>query len=138
MEALIEFLPPLAFLVAYMWRGIYATGSLMGATALLLIYDRLCHQQIPQMHLASALLVFALGSATLCRRYERLIIWKPTARFWALALAYLVSMVMRKPLIERLMTAVAAEALLGVPLADWSLITLVWTVCYVVIGILKL
>jgi len=44
MEALIEFLPPLAFLVAYMWRGIYATGSLMGATALLLIYDRLCNQ----------------------------------------------------------------------------------------------
>jgi len=139
MEALIEFLPLLAFLIAYKWQGIYAaTASLMGAMALLLIYDRLRHQRIPPMHLASATLVFVLGSATLWLRDERFIIWKPTALFWALALACIVSVVMRKPLIERLMTAAAAEAFVGVPLADWSLVTLVWAVFYVVMGMLNL
>ena len=64
MEALIEFLPLLAFLIAYKWHGIYAaTACLMGAMALLLVYDRLRHQRIPPMHLASAALVFVLGGA---------------------------------------------------------------------------
>lgn len=139
MEALIEFLPLLAFLIAYKWHGIYAaTASLMGAMALLLVYDRLRHQRIPPMHLASAALVFVLGGATLWLRDERFIIWKPTAFFWALALACIVSVLLRKPLIERLMTAAAAEAFVGVALADWSLVTLVWAVFYVVMGMLNL
>jgi len=139
MEALIEFLPLLAFLIAYKWHGIYAaTACLMGAMALLLVYDRLRHQRIPPMHLASAALVFVLGGATLWLRDERFIIWKPTVLFWALALACLVSVIRRKPLIERLMTAAAAEAFAGVRLADWSIVTLVWALFYTVMGALNL
>ncbi len=139
MEVLIELLPLLAFLIAYKWQGIYAaTASLMAAMALLLTYDRLRHQRIPPAYLASAVLVFVLGSTTLWLRDERFIVWKPTVLFWALALACIVRVVLGKPLIERLMTAAAAEAFVGIRPADWSLVPLVWALFYVVKGMLNL
>lgn len=139
MQALIEFLPLVAFLVAYNVGGIYAaTGTLMLAMSLLLVFDRLRHGRVPPLHLASAVLVFVLGGATLWLRDERFIVWKPTVLFWGLALACVASVVLRKPLIEKLMTAASAEAFTGVSRADWSLVTLVWAAFYAVMGLANL
>ncbi|MBU6378808.1 MAG: septation protein IspZ [Gammaproteobacteria bacterium] len=139
MQVLIEFLPLVAFLLAYKQAGIYAaTATLMVAMLLLLAYDRLRHGRIPPMHLASAALVFVLGSATLWLHDERFIVWKPTILFWGLAVACVVSVLLRKPLIERLMTAASAEAFAGISRADWSLVTLVWAVFYAVMGLANL
>jgi len=139
MQALIEFLPLVAFLVAYKVGGLYAaTATLMAAMLLLLAFDRLRHGRIPPIHLASAALVFVLGGATLWLRDERFIIWKPTVLFWGLALACVASVVLRKPLIEKLMTAASAEAFAGISRADWSLVTLVWAAFYAVMGLANL
>lgn len=139
MQVLIEFLPLVAFLLAYKQAGIYAaTATLMAAMLLLLAYDRLRHGRIPPMHLASAALVFVLGGATLWLRDERFIVWKPTILFWGLAVACVVSVLLRKPLIERLMTAASTEAFAGISRADWSLVTLVWAVFYAVMGLANL
>jgi len=140
MQTLIEFLPLIAFLLAYQWAGIYAaTATLMVAMAVLLGVNRWRTGKIAPLHLASAVLVFVLGGATLFLRDERFIIWKPTVLFWALALACLASLVVgRRSLIERLMTAASAEAFVGVARSEWVIVTAVWAAFYAVLGALNL
>jgi len=139
MQPLIEFLPLVVFFVAYKIGGLYAaTATLLPAMLALLAYDRLRVGRIPPLHLISAVLVFVLGGATLWLRDERFIIWKPTVFSWALAVACLASVAVRRPLIERLMTAASAESFGGVRQADWVLVTLVWSVFYAVLGLANL
>lgn len=140
MQTLIEFLPLIAFLLAYQWGGIYtATATLMVAMAALLIVNRWRTGKIAPMHLASAVLVFVLGGATLWLRDERFIIWKPTVLFWALALACMASLfVGQRTLIERLMTAASNEAFAGVTRGEWLVVTTVWAAFYLILGALNL
>src|SRR5665213_1521545 len=59
MQALLEFAPLAAFLVAYYAAGLYtATAVLMAAMAILLVVDYARGRRIPPMHALSALLVF--------------------------------------------------------------------------------
>ena len=139
MQALIEFLPLVAFFVAYKLGDLYAaTATLMVAMLALLAFDRLRHGRIPPLHLGSAALVFVLGGATLWLHDDRFIVWKPTVFSWALALACLASVAVRRPLIERLMSAASADAFAGVRPADWTLVTIVWAVFYAVLGLANL
>jgi hypothetical protein len=92
MNALLEFSPLLAFIVAYYLRDIYvATATLMVAMGLLLLADWLLTRRIPRMHLISTALVLVFGSATLILRSPVFIQWKPTIFMWLLAVAFLVS-----------------------------------------------
>lgn len=140
MHTLIEFLPLIAFLVAYRVAGIYAaTTTLMLAMAGLLIFNRLRTGKIAPLHLVSAGLVFLLGGATLLLRDERFIIWKPTALFWCLGVACLISLVVgQRTLIERLMTAASTEAFTRVTRSEWVVVTVVWALFYLVLGGLNL
>ena len=139
MQVLIEFLPLLAFLVAYKTADIYvATATLMAAMVCLLVYDRWKLARIPPLHLASAALVFVLGTATLLLHDKRFIVWKPTFLFWALAAACVVSVVMQKPLIERLMMAASTDSFSGIGARDWNFVTLLWAIFYASMGALNL
>lgn len=140
MQTLIEFLPLIAFLLAYQWGGIYsATATLMLAMAALLAVNRWRTGKIAPLHLASAALVFVMGGATLWLRDERFIIWKPTVLFWALAIACVGSVLIgRRTLIERLMTAASSEAFAGVTRGEWVVVTTVWALFYLVLGGLNL
>ena len=79
MQAVSEFAPLLAFIVAYYLRGLYAaTAVLMVAMLLLLAVDWLRLRRIPPMHALSALLVMIFGAATLLLHNKQFIQWKPT------------------------------------------------------------
>lgn len=140
MQALIEFLPLVAFLLAYRIGDIYiGTATLIAAMAALLVYDRLRQGRIPPLHLASAALVFVLGGATLVLRDERFIVWKPTVLFVALAIACLGSLfVGRQTLIERLMTGASAETFAHVRRVEWVAVTLVWSLFYALLAVMNL
>src|ERR1700729_317872 len=107
MQALLEFAPLAAFLVAYYAAGLYsATAVLMVAMALLLIVDYLRSRRVPPMHALSAALVFVFGTATLVLHNQRFIQWKPTVFFWLASVAFLVSFwVGKQPLVQRLLSA---------------------------------
>ena len=136
MQALLEFLPLVAFIGAYYAAGIYAaTGALMGAMALVLGVDWLRERRIPPMHGISAVLVFVFGAATLGLRDERFIQWKPTVFFWAVGIAFLVSQwVGRQPLAQRLMGAALGAQLGPVARGDWLRLNLAWVVFYAIMG----
>ena len=105
MQALSDFLPVLAFVIAYYVAGIYvATGVLIAATLAQVTLTWVRSRTVSKMMLISAALVLVLGGATLLLHNELLIMWKPTVLYTVLAMALLVSQyVGDKPLVERLL-----------------------------------
>jgi intracellular septation protein len=139
MQALLEFAPLLAFIIAYYVGGLYtATAVLMVAMAVLLAVDYLVHRRIPPMHGLSAVLVFVLGAATLLFHDKHFIQIKPTALFWLAGLAFLASFwIGERTLTERLLSA-ALQDQLQVPKAVWRRLNAVWVVFYALLGGLNL
>jgi intracellular septation protein len=139
MQALLEFAPLLAFIIAYYVGGLYtATAVLMGAMLLLLVVDYLLQRRIPPMHGLSAVLVLALGTATLLFHDKHFIQVKPTALFWLAAVAFLGSYwIGERTLTERLLTA-ALQDQVHVPKTIWRRLNALWVVFYLVLGALNL
>jgi intracellular septation protein len=139
MQALLEFAPLAVFLVAYYAAGLYvATGALMVAMLLLLIVDYARGRRLPPMHLLSALLVWAFGTATLVLHNQRFIQWKPTVFFWLASLAFLASFwIGDRPLAQRLLSAALGEETHVEPLL-WRRLNWLWIVFYVLLGFLNL
>jgi intracellular septation protein len=139
MQALLEFAPLLAFIIAYYLGGLYtATAVLMVAMLVLLVVDYLLQRRIPPMHALSAVLVFALGAATLLFHDKHFIQLKPTALFWLAGLAFLASFwVGERTLTQRLLSAALQEQV-QVPRSVWRRLNGVWVLFYGVLGGLNL
>jgi len=135
MQALIDLVPLVAFLVAYYVGGIYAaTAVLMVAMLPLLLFDWLRLRRIPPLHLASALLVLVLGGATLLLRDPRFLKWKPTVFLWLVAATALLSAwVGKAPLAQRLLQPLIehSEAL---PRSTWLKLNWFWVGFCVLLG----
>jgi intracellular septation protein len=139
MQALLEFAPLLAFIIAYYLGGLYtATAVLMAAMLVLLAVDYLLQRRIPPMHGLSAVLVFVLGAATLLFHDKHFIQLKPTALFWLAGIAFLGSFwVGERTLTERLLTA-ALQGQVRVPQAVWRRLNVLWVLFYALLGGLNL
>lgn len=139
MQALLEFAPLLAFVVAYYIGGLYeATAVLMVAMLALLAVDYLRQRRIPPMHALSAVLVFVLGGATLLFHDKQFIQLKPTALFWLAGLAFLASFwIGKRTLTERLLSA-ALQGQVQVPDSVWRRLNTLWVLFYGVLGGLNL
>lgn len=143
MQALTEFAPLAAFIVAYYLRGLYAaTAVLMGAMLVLLAVDWLRLKRIPPMHALSAVLVLIFGGATLALHDRVFIQWKPTVFFWLVSLAFIGSFwIGTRTLAERLLGATLAEAFgdrLRVSALLWRRLNLLWAVFYALLGALNI
>jgi intracellular septation protein len=139
MQALLEFAPLLAFIIAYYIGGLYtATAVLMVAMVPLLVVDYLLQRRVSPMHALSAVLVFVLGGATLLFHDKHFIQIKPTALFWLAGLAFLGSFwIGQRTLTERLLTA-ALQDQLHVPQSVWRRLNALWVVFYAFLGALNL
>jgi intracellular septation protein len=139
MQALLEFAPLLAFIIAYYVGGLYtATAVLMVAMLALLAVDYLLQRRIPPMHVLSAVLVFVLGGATLLFHDKHFIQVKPTALFWLAGIAFLASYwIGQRTLTERLLSA-ALQGQVHVPQTVWRRLNALWVVFYGVLGALNL
>jgi len=134
MKALIEFLPLVAFLVAYYLGDIYAaTAALMVAMPLMLLALWLLTRRVATMPLISTLLVLGFGTLTLVLRDPAFIKWKPTIFLWGVALVLLVSgFTARVPLIRPLLGALSEGR--RVTLAQWRALNWWWVACYALLG----
>jgi intracellular septation protein len=139
MQALLDLAPLVAFFVTYYLGGIYvATAVLMVAMLALLLLDLLRLRRVPPLHLLSAVLVLALGSATLILRDPRFLKWKPTIFLWLIALASLVSpWVGRAPLAQRLLAPMISRSE-TVPRRTWLKLNMLWVGFYALLGALNL
>jgi len=139
MQALLNFLPLAAFLVAFKWSGIYvATGTLMAAMVVLALLDYLRLGRVSKLHALSTVLVLVFGSATLALRDPLYLQLKPTILMWSLALAFLTSQWIGKaPLAQRMLEPTLGEGR-ALDRALWVRINLVWVMAYLFLGVLNL
>jgi len=135
MQAALNLLPLVAFLVAYRLGGIYvATAVLMASMVLLAAVDWLRTRRVSTMHAISTALVLAFGTATLLLHDPRFIKWKATVLYWLLALAFLGSQFIgRMPFIQRMLEPVVpgSERLGRV---HWLRLNFAWVVAYALLG----
>lgn len=136
MQLLFDFLPVIAFFVAYKVADIFvATITLIVATAIQMTIQWVRKRRLNPMHLVSAGLVLVFGGLTLLIRDTAFIMWKPTVVNWLFAAAFLVSLWRRlgdKPLVQRLMSASDADFKLD--RAQWRRLNWMWIAFFVVMG----
>lgn len=139
MQAILDLLPVLAFLVAYKLRGIYvATAVLMAGMGLLLAVTRMRGRRISVLMWVSAILVLLLGSATLLLHDPVFLKWKPTVYFWVMAAAFIgSSWVGRMPLAQALLQSALPESG-GVDRPAWLKLNAAWALFFALLGALNL
>ncbi|HVY22096.1 MAG TPA: septation protein A [Steroidobacteraceae bacterium] len=105
MQLILDFLPVIAFFVAYKLGGIYlATKTLMAAMPLLCLVTWLRTRKISGMLLTSTVLALAAGGVTLALHDPMFVKWKLTLLDGIFALAFLVAPYLGgKTLVERVM-----------------------------------
>jgi intracellular septation protein len=89
MAILFDFLPIVAFILAYKFAGIFvATGVLIVGVVLQAALQWFRERKVSAMLLISAVVVLILGSITLIFRNETFIQWKPSVASWVIAAAF--------------------------------------------------
>ncbi|HYW04663.1 MAG TPA: septation protein A [Gammaproteobacteria bacterium] len=104
MKILYDFFPVVAFFVAFRVYGIYvATALFMGLASAQVGWDWLRHRRLDTMHVATAVLAVLFGGATLLLHDARFIKMKPTVLYLLMAAVMAGSLLLRRPLLARLM-----------------------------------
>lgn len=123
MQLFLDFLPLLAFFVAYKLGDIYlATKALMIAMVLLCLVNWLRTRKISGMLLTSTLLALVAGGITLELHNAIFLKWKLTLLDGIFALAFLIApYVSDKTLVERVM-----ESAIKLEPAQWRILNRMW------------
>jgi len=137
MQHVIEYVPWVVFGLTYKFGGgLYpATAALMGAMALLLVYDWLTMRKLPQMHLILAVLVWVFGAATLILHDVRFLQWKASVFYWIAGLVLAGSaFIGKQTLLERLLGKSLPEGV-TLPARDWRACSIVMGLFYLLLGV---
>jgi intracellular septation protein len=135
MQLLFDFLPVIAFFVAYKLTDIFvATGVLIAAVIAQTTYQWVRHRKISSMALVSGVLVLVFGGLTLAIHDKAFIQWKVTIVNWLFAVAFLAAnFIGERPLTERIMGEnVTLERAL------WRRLSWAWVVFFAALGAINL
>ena len=136
MQILFEFLPLILFLGAYLYKGIYfAIGTLMVAMPIGFVVKYVRTQEVDKMYMWSTIFLLVFGGAALYFRNADFIYWKPTAFYWAVAVAFLISLwVGEKPLVRRFLELSGELPTDRIAPGDWRRLNLVWVGFFAAMG----
>ena len=135
MTFILDFLPLVAFFVAYKVYGMkIAVAVLMAATVVQVAGYRLLGKKVAKHLLVSALAVLAFGALTLSLDDPLFIMLKPTIVFCVLALGLGVALALGKNPIA----ALASEMLPVVPDRTWRNLGWQWVAMFLLLGMLNL
>ena len=135
MQLFIDFLPIVAFVIAYWLTDIKtAIAVIMVAMTLQVVITYALKRTVSRMLLASAALVVVLGGISLAINNDLVFKWKPTVLNWAFCAVLLVSRYAGdKPMMQRLLESVAkGENRLLAP--DWQRLNLMWAGFFLLSG----
>jgi len=137
---LVDFAPLVLFLAGYLYRDIFvAIVVLMIAMPISLLVKYLATRKLDRMLMWSTIFLFVFGGASLYLRDADFIYWKPTALYWALAIAFLLSQwVGEKPLVKRFFDLVGELPIDHITDRQIRTLNLVWGIFFVVAGILNI
>lgn len=134
MQLLFDFLPVIAFFVAYKSAGIYvATAVLMIAMVLQCGVQWLRQRKVSPMVLLSTVLVLVFGSVTLLVHDKAFIQWKLTVLDWLFALGFALAPYFGgQTLVQRLM-----GDKLSLAAHHWRTLNRMWILFFVIMGALN-
>jgi intracellular septation protein len=137
MQVLFEFLPLILFLAAYLYKGIYfAIGALMVAMPIGFVIKYVRTKKVDKMYMWSTIFLLVFGGSALYFRNADFIYWKPTAFYWAVAVAFLLSLwIGEKPLVRRFLEMGGELPTEKIEPADWRRLNLIWVVFFAAMGI---
>jgi len=135
MQILVDFLPVVAFVVAYWLTDIKtAIVVIMVAMAAQVAVTYAVKRTVNKMLLASAGLVIVLGGISLLINNDLVFKWKPTIFNWVLALVFLGSrFIGDRPIVQRLMQSMAKDEIV-LATHDWQRLNLMWVAFFLVSG----
>lgn len=136
MQALLDFLPVIAFVLAYYVTGEMSVAILviMGAVTLQVTATWLIRKEVNRMLLISAALVIVLGGISLLLDNPIFFKWKPTGLYWLFAVIFLGSQFIGDtPLVKRMMQAVSQDEI-ELPEDIWRKLNLAWVGFFVFSG----
>jgi intracellular septation protein len=135
MQQLLEWSPLIVFFLVFKLCGLYwATGALMIMVTIVLVAHRLRTGRYKTMHLVTAGVALALGTATLLLHDKRFIEWKPTVLLGLTALAFLGSSLFGKqPLARRMLEGVFNEPL-DISHKAWGAINVLWAAWFALLA----
>lgn len=136
MQALLDFLPVLAFAVTYWVTKDFNTAILviMVAVGIQVILTYAFTRKVQNMMLISAGMVIVLGGISLFLNNDLVFKWKPTVLNWAFALAFLGSQFIgEKTIIQRIMDSVA-KGEITLSSNHWRTLNLMWATFFLVSG----
>lgn len=136
MQFLIEFFPLILFLVAYFQKDIYfALIVLMVAMPIGLLLKYWRTKTWDRMYLWSTLLLLVMGAATLYFRNPAFLYWKPTAFYWALAVAFLASSFFGdKPFARRFLELTGEIRADSISAREWQQLNVGWVLFFAISG----
>ncbi|MGD8421900.1 MAG: inner membrane-spanning protein YciB [Gammaproteobacteria bacterium] len=131
MQLLLDYIPIIAFILAYFYKDIFfATAVLMAVMPVVLLLQWLITRKLNKIYGASTALVLVLGGFTLAFRNPTFLYWKPTVLNWAIAVVFLGSQwIGNKTVVERMLGNAAQ-------LADsqWTRLNQIWVSFFVFVG----
>jgi intracellular septation protein len=136
MQALIDFLPVIAFVVTYWLTGemSLAIVVIMVAVGLQLLGTWVIKREISMMLLTSAALVVVLGGVSLILDNPLFFKWKPTGLYWLFAVVFLGSQwIGERPLVQRMLTSLSKDDF-EMPGEAWRRLNLAWVGFFVIAG----
>ncbi|ELY5829241.1 septation protein A [Cronobacter turicensis] len=135
MKQLFDFLPLIVFFVFYKLHDIFwATGALIVATALAVIFSWYKYRKVEKMTLVTFVLVAVFGGLTIYFHNAEFIKWKVTIIYALFAGALLIGQwVMKKPLIQSML---GKEITL--PPHAWSRLNIAWALFFIFCGLLNI
>jgi intracellular septation protein len=136
MQALLDFLPVIAFVATYWITGDMSTAIavIMGAVSLQVLATWILKRKLSRMLMASAALVLVLGGTSLILDDPLFFKWKPTGLYWLFALLFLGSQFIgAQPMVKRMMLSVSEDEF---QLTDtvWKQLNLAWVIFFIVAG----
>ncbi|KFC80649.1 intracellular septation protein [Ewingella americana ATCC 33852] len=131
-EAAPRFSSPGGFFVFYKLYDIYyASGALIVATALALIFTWIKYRKVEKMTLITFAMVAIFGTLTLVFHNDEFIKWKVTVIYVLFSGALLVSqLILKKPLIQRML---GKE--LTLPDHVWNKLNVSWAIFFLLCGL---
>lgn len=140
MQALFEFLPLILFLAAYFYKDIYfALIVLMIAMPIGLAIKYVKTRKLDKMYLWSTIFLFVAGGLTFYFNNPLFVYWKPTAFYWAVAAAFIISqLVTERPFVRRFFDMTGELPTHQVSDRQWRSLNLVWAAFFVAMGALNI
>jgi len=135
MKILFDLFPVLLFFVTFKFAGVFAaTGAAILATFVQVGWVKYRHGKVDTMLWVSLGIITMFGGATLLLHNETYIKWKPTVLYWFFATALLVSPILFKKNLMRVML----QEKLPLPDSAWGNLNLAWGLFFAALGAINL